>query len=252
MYHFDLLSVWQYDLIYNVLSMSVAIFGAATLYFFLRIGELADSQKLAAIIAGLVTAIATYHYFRMHQNWGAAFSFTADGVERTEQPINLAYRYADWLATVPLLMIELVHSLNLKRDHMQSLATKLAVLAVVMIAAGYPGEVSDSADTAMIWWIVSMIPFLVIAYILAFQFTPLINEQPEAVRGSINKARWLTFGIWWWYPVVYLFPILGWQGPQMVTVVQVGYSLADIFAKAGLGLLIVHIALERTRMEKSG
>jgi hypothetical protein len=62
--------------------------------------------------SGLVTMIALYHYVRIFNSWTESYEFPAatDGVTKdptiTGQPFNDAYRYMDWLLTVPLLLIE--------------------------------------------------------------------------------------------------------------------------------------------------
>ena len=51
--------------------------------------------------------IATYHYFRIFNSWNEAFDVKFDSqmnnykVELTGQAFNDAYRYVDWLLTVP-------------------------------------------------------------------------------------------------------------------------------------------------------
>jgi bacteriorhodopsin len=54
---------------------------------------------------------------------------------------------------------------------------------------------------------------------------------------------------WGFYPIVYCLPLLpfSWAtGPGAVVAVQSGYTIADMAAKAGYGLMIHHIARERT------
>merc|ERR550537_737304 len=66
------------------------------------------------MITGLVTFIATYHYFRIFNSWNDAFDVKYDAkksdyvVSLTGAPFNDAYRYVDWILTVPLLLIELI------------------------------------------------------------------------------------------------------------------------------------------------
>merc|ERR1719408_476430 len=74
------------------------------------------------MITGLVVAIATYHYVRIFNSWVYAFKVTNGGTDKeyevtlTGEPFNDAYRYVDWLLTVPLLLIELILVMGLPAD----------------------------------------------------------------------------------------------------------------------------------------
>ncbi|MBC8048716.1 MAG: bacteriorhodopsin, partial [Chitinophagales bacterium] len=54
----------QYQLVYNAFSFTVAVMGAATLFFWLGRSQVSQTYKTALTITGLVTAIAFYHYLR--------------------------------------------------------------------------------------------------------------------------------------------------------------------------------------------
>ena len=65
-----------------------------------------------------MTFIAFYHYVRIFNSWNEAYEFpkTSDGNDQaptlTGLPFNDAYRYMDWLLTVPLLLTELVRTVD--------------------------------------------------------------------------------------------------------------------------------------------
>ena len=109
----------QFDLVYNSLSFTLASMMASTIFFWLRLSSVHEKYKSAMTITGLVTFIAAYHYIRIFNSWTEAYSFpaspdgnTVDPV-LTGQPFNDAYRYMDWLLTVPLLLIEIIFCCNL-------------------------------------------------------------------------------------------------------------------------------------------
>merc|ERR1712086_841282 len=108
------MSAGEFDLVYNSLSFTLASMGASTVFFWLRLGSVHEKYKSAMTITGLVTFIALYHYIRIFNSWTESYEFpaSADGVTKdpvlTGQPFNDAYRYMDWLLTVPLLLIEIV------------------------------------------------------------------------------------------------------------------------------------------------
>jgi len=103
----------QWSLVYNSLSFGIAGMGTATIFFWLQLPNVTKSYRTALIITGLVTAIATYHYVRIFNSWVDAFEVkNSKGGDYTVtvsgNPFNDAYRYVDWLLTVPLLLIELI------------------------------------------------------------------------------------------------------------------------------------------------
>jgi bacteriorhodopsin len=196
-----------------------------------------------------VTMIALYHYFRIFNSWDEAYTVLNGVVTATGKPFNDAYRYVDWVLTVPLLVTELILVMRLSGNDGTKKAIRLAILAVAMILLGYPGEISNVASTRWLWWCLSMIPFLIIQFELFVGLKDAIAKQPESVRGLVSSARYITVITWLFYPVVFILPMIGLSGTGAVVGVQVGYSIADVLAKAAFGLFIYNIALTKTRGE---
>merc|ERR1711865_1019761 len=69
------------------------------------------------------------------------------GYQPTGIVFNDAYRYIDWLLTVPMLLIEIILVMGLDPAETQSRCITLGVSAALMIAFGYPGEVSADPST---------------------------------------------------------------------------------------------------------
>jgi len=243
------MSVGQYNLVYNFFSFTIAVMAASTIYFWMGRPMVAKPYKIAVTLTGLVTFIAFYHYFRIFESWAAAFTIADGAVKPTGEPFNDAYRYVDWLLTVPLLMIELILIMRLPQKETVSKATRLGVLAAIMIVLGYPGEVATDDGTRWVFWVLSMIPFTWIVYELVAGLSSAIEKQPNSVKGLVSSARWLTVAAWLFYPIVFLFPMIGFTGATAETFVQVGYSVADIVAKAVFGVLIFQIAMRKTEAE---
>jgi len=114
------------------------------------------------------------------------------------------------------------------------------------VVLGYPGEVIT--DAAMfgdrwMWWVLAMIPFLYIVWDLVAGLGASISKQPKAVQGLVSKARTLTIVSWCFYPVVFVFPMLG---LSTGVAVQVGYTIADVVAKALFGVMIYMIAQRKS------
>lgn len=245
----DLLTVSQFTLVYNSFSFTIAVMGAATIFFFMRSFQVAPAYRTALTVTGLVTLIACYHYFKIAASWEGAFVVDGPNLTPTTALFNDAYRYVDWLLTVPLLLIELILVMKLSRQETFSKSTKLGLLALLMVALGYPGEISADPGTRWLWWSLAMLPFLVIVYDLFVGLKKSIASQPESVRGLVSAARWVTVLSWSFYPVVFVFPMIGFTGGAASTAVQVGYTIADIVSKALFGVLIYMIAARKSEVE---
>ncbi len=247
----DSISLGQFSLVYNAFSFAIAVMGAATVFFFLSRSQVASSYRTALAVTGLVTLVALYHYLRIFNSWEAAYTL-ADGVMKpTGAKFNDAYRYVDWLLTVPLLLIELILVMRLSGAETRAKATKLGLLAALMVLLGYPGEISSDPGTRWLWWALAMIPFVIIVYDLFVGLRNSIAAQPAGARGLVSTARWLTVVSWLFYPIVFVFPMIGFTGSSATIAVQVGYTVADVVAKAVFGVLIFLIASRKTEIEAS-
>jgi len=136
--------------------------------------------------------------------------------------------------------------MSLTRSETVSRATSLGLAALLMVALGYPGEVSSSDGTRWIFGLLSMIPFLWIIYQLYVGLGKAIENQPVGARGLVRMARNVTVISWCFYPVVYFAGAIGLEGATATVVVEVGYTIADIIAKAGFGVLIFLIAMRKS------
>jgi bacteriorhodopsin len=246
------LSKEQFELVYQLFSIAIATMGASFIWFLVARQNLAPKYQTAMVVSALVVAVACYHYWRIFNSWGDAYALDAAlGVYKaTGVPFNDAYRYADWILTVPLLLVEAVAVLALASNISSSMIGRLTIAAFLMIATGYPGEVSSDTGTRLLWGTISTIPFLYILYTLFTELGTAMAQQTPRVQLLMSNLRLLLFASWGFYPIAYLLPVVfgGLSASGMVGV-QVGYSLADIIAKAGFGTLIYFIALEKTRVD---
>jgi bacteriorhodopsin len=243
------LSFGQYQLVYNLLSLTIAVMGAAGIFFLLARSYVAPRYHVALYISALVVFIAAYNYLRIFNSWGAAYALTNGIYKPTGSPFNEAYRYADWLVTVPLLLTELILVLGLSREKTNNLIFKLSVAAILMLVLGYPGQISHDTGTRLLWGTLSTIPFVYILYVLWVELSRVLSseQQPPRVSLLLRNLRLLLLGSWGFYPIAYLFPVLGLSGAGAEVAVQVGYSIADILAKPFFGLLLLAIAIEKTK-----
>ena len=242
--------------VYNALSFGIAGMGSATIFFWLQIANVNKKFRTALTITGIVTAIATYHYVRIFNSWVDAFAVSANSAGEFEvslsgAPFNDAYRYVDWLLTVPLLLIELILVMGLPADQTKSLSCTLGVASALMVCLGYPGEIQDDASQRWMYWGASMVPFCFVLFQLLVGLGAATQTQPEAAKGLIGQARYLTAVSWLTYPGVYIVKMMGIGGSTAMCAEQIGYSIADVVAKAVFGVLIWAIAAAKSEaMEK--
>ncbi len=253
------LTVFQYSLVDNIFSMTVATMGAAALFFFMARSTVGVAYRPALMVSGIVVAIACYHYFMIRHSWQDAFVLGENGYVGSGSAFNDFYRYADWILTVPLLLVELVIVMRLAKGKAGPMLTKLVIAAAAMIALGYPGEVISSPEgqsMRLLWGGLSCIPFFYILYVLWVELTKSLDTQPESARGLIKLARGVILVTWLVYPIAYGLGSTtaaleaasgGGTGAGGVVGLQIGYAIADMTAKAGFGVLIYFIARAKTQ-----
>jgi bacteriorhodopsin len=244
----------QYQAVYNVLSFALASMMATTMYLWFRSFAVKDQFKSAVLISGLVTFIAAYHYMRIFNSWVEAYHYSVDksDPELTGVPFNDAYRYMDWLLTVPLLLIEILLVMKLDEEAYSQKAWTLGVGSALMIVSGYYGELTVSGDLTPRWmcWFLSMAFFLYIVYELLVGLASATNSESDPkIKSKIQSAQVMTVISWCTYPVVYLFPMLGIDAASAVVSIQIGYCASDIISKCGVGLLIYQITYAKSNKE---
>merc|ERR1712196_294031 len=146
--------------------------------------------------------IAAYHYIRIFNSWVDAFHYApgkvTDGALEIQNPtltgipFNGAYRYMDWLLTVPLLLIEILLVMKLDEAVFSTKAWTLGFGSALMIASGYYGELVVTGDLTPRWicWFLSMAFFLYIVFeLLVGLAAATTSETDPAIAGSIRTAQ---------------------------------------------------------------
>merc|ERR1712087_138279 len=242
-----------FQAVYNCTSFGLASMMATTMFLWFRMSAVQDRYKSAVCISGLVTFIAAYHYFRIFNSWVEAYHYSpGTGPQLTGVPFNDAYRYMDWLLTVPLLLIEILLVMKLSDQEYNSKAKTLGIGSALMIASGYYGELTVTGDLTDRWscWFLSMCFFLYIVQELLSGLSAATNKEDDlSIRANIQAAQVWTVISWCTYPVVYLFPMMNIGGSKAVVAVQLGYTVSDIISKCGVGILIYQISYAKSKKE---
>ena len=228
---------------------------ACTIYTLVSQQRVLAKYRNALVMSSMVTFIAGYHYLRIFDSFKHATNATEDGsvlLDGSKDAFNEAYRYVDWLLTVPLLLVEVVAVLALTREVSRSLIMRLVPASAAMIALGYPGEIAsgpDAQNTQVLFGVLSTIPFIYILYVLFVELGKSLDRQPEGVAKSISNLRLLLIATWGVYPIAYMFNIWGTETQESFVAVQVGYTIADVLAKCVFGLTILKIARMKSMAE---
>lgn len=226
------------NLVQNALSFGTAVMLGAFVYFLTQTKSVSKQYRTGVAVSAIVVGIAGYHYYRIWQDW-------------TIGKVNEGYRYADWLITVPLLVIELLIVLGVTSDRRKALLKTLVPATVLMVGLGYPGEVSTDDGTKWLFWILAMIPFAYILFTLSGELKSARSRETGVVASSISDATKILLVTWLVYPIGYLFPVIFSEGHQGAeTARQLAYTLADITSKALYGLMILNIAKARSGVKR--
>jgi len=200
-------------------------------------------------MSSMVTFIAGYHYLRIFDSFKHASEGGKVLLDGSQNSFNEAYRYVDWLLTVPLLLVEVIAVLALAKEVSRSLITRLVPASAAMIALGYPGEISNDQNTQVLYGVLSTLPFLYILYVLFVELGKSLDRQPAGVAETVGRLRLLLIATWGVYPIAYIFNIVGDASASSFVTVQVGYTIADVLAKCVFGLTILKIARMKSMAE---
>jgi len=196
---------------------------AATFFFYVERDRAVGKWKTSLSVAAMVTGIAAIHYFYMRGVW----------VTTGETPV--VFRYVDWLLTVPLQIIEFYLILAAIAVVSASLFWRLLIASVVMLIAGYLGEIGSMN----VWFafIIGMIAWIYIIYeIFAGEASKIsASEGTPASQKAFNALRIIVTVGWAIYPIGY---VLGYVGAGSADSLNLIYNLADFVNKIAFGVVI--------------
>ena len=205
---------------------------AATVFFFMERGSVAQGWRTSVTVAGLITGVAFIHYIYMRGVW----------VETGDSPT--VYRYIDWLITVPLQMVEFYLILSAVRKVPSGIFWRLLIGSTVMLVGGYLGEAGYINST--LGFVIGMGGWIYVLYEI------FSGEAGKTAAKSGNKALTTAFGAlrmivtvgWSIYPLGYIFGYL--TGGVDENSLNVIYNLADFINKIAFGLVIWAAAMQNT------
>ena len=229
--------------------------GAGTAFFWLMAGNVPRAYRSVMVVAGIITAVACFHYFRMSGIYleQVARLFDDKGNRIPGAVIGqfpTAYRYIDWLITVPLLVLEIPLLLNLG-NRAKGLFFTLIGAAIVMLVFAWIAEVSPLGSSS--WWInyiISCAAWFFIVFVLFTQVNTQMKTQPPSIVRSLRTLRLFILVGWTIYPVGFLMAL---AGPSGESIREICYNVADVINKVFFGLVCYQgIAALSKHAEESG
>jgi bacteriorhodopsin len=240
------LTVGEFELVHDVLSLLIAAMGASTLFFLISGKQVAERFQSLLLLAGIITAIGCYHAIRLFHSWNEAFELAGNSYAASGHFFHELYRYSDWALTMPLLLVEMILILGLPHEKATSLLRRLIGAALVAIFFTYLGGSSLGEHSLLSnwsYWVLSFIPFLYLARILIQEVSRETLQQMVPGATFCLRARNLFLVSWAFYPVASFVTLcshgLGEKG--MVTFL-VGASVADFLSKCGVSFYLYRAA----------
>lgn len=196
---------------------------ASTFFFWVERDRAVGKWKTSLTVAAMVTGIAAIHYFYMRGVW----------IDTGTSP--LVFRYVDWLLTVPLQIVEFYLILAAIAVVAVSVFWRLLVASLVMLIAGYLGEVG-TINTWLGFW-VGMAGWLYIIYeIFAGEASQIsASKGTAASKKAFNALRLVVTVGWAIYPLGFVLGYTGGGSPEALNIV---YNLADFVNKIAFGVII--------------
>ena len=210
---------------------------AASAFFFLSLNQFDKKWRTSVLVSGLITFIAAVHYMYMRDA-----AMAGDAMNIT------AFRYVDWILTVPLMCVEFYLILKVAGAK-KSLMWRLIFLSVIMLVTGYMGE---TGYDSVVWGTISGLAYFAIVYeIWLGGAAKLAKEAGGDVLHAHKILCWFVLVGWAIYPVGYMAGTAGWYGAAgeffgMNLDMQVLYNIADAINKIGFGLVIYSLACKKT------
>lgn len=218
--------------------LATVAMGAGALFFWLQRKTVPRQYQTTLTVAGIICAVAAFHYWRMSSIYieGVASLFDANGnriAGATIRQFPTAYRYIDWLITVPLLLMEFPLLLNLGRKGAK-LFRGLVFWAFVMLVTAWVAEESKTGSGQWwLWYAVSCIAWLYIVYMLYSKVSEAMTSAPASIQRSLETMRLYVLLGWVIYPVGFLMALGGADGESWR---EVCYNIADVINKVFFGL----------------
>ena len=244
------LGLAQHELVFY----SLVVAGLALFAQFVRTGvslnEVASRYRPALYASMCICGVAFLSYVYLAVKFDTGYVLQGGSyVPNAESFASYLPRYMDWSVTVPLLIVEALAVSTLvgaraTRTRFVGMACAFLMIFTGYLGAGVIGH-GTSSSAMLLWGLISTVFFAVLYVVLLGALRRSKESMSAEVYRTYAKAIILLVSVWGWYPIAYA--IHNWTSDSnATTIIQVGFSFADIAAKAGFGAMIHKIAKLRT------
>lgn len=176
----------------KIFEFTAIVFIAITVISLSKASRKDVSSKYSSTLrlSSFTTIVACLHYFLM----------ALSAVFQKDTLAIIMYRYADWIITTPVLLIELLILLGIDGNIWYS--TELILANIVMLLFGLYGEIFT--DFSVKLWS-GMLGFLPLIYIIWRVYKSITeSQQDDDMKARLRYGVAIGFGvIWLLYGVVY-------------------------------------------------
>ena len=187
-------------------------------------------EKEFYIITILIAGIASASYLSMFFGFGLTEVELIDG---TVLDIYWA-RYADWLFTTPLLLLDIGLLAGASNRDLGA----LIMVDAFMIVTGLAAALMKIPTARYAFWTISTIAMLFVLYYLVSVLGEAVSGADEDTKSTFRTLRNIILVSWSIYPVAWLvgtegFGLVGLYGETLI------FMVLDLFAKIGFGFILL-------------
>jgi bacteriorhodopsin len=187
-------------------------------------------QKEFYIITILIAGIAAASYLSMF------FQFGLTEVELVNGRIIDVYwaRYADWLFTTPLLLLDIGLLAGASNRDLGA----LIMVDAFMIVTGLAATLMKVPVARYAFWTISTIAMLFVLYYLVAVLGEAVSSADEDTKSTFTTLRNVILVSWAIYPVAWL---VGTEGLNLIGLFPetLIFMVLDLFAKIGFGFILL-------------
>ncbi len=200
-------------------------------YFIAKGWDVQDpEQEEFYVITILIAGIAAASYLSMF------FGFGLTEVELVNGQVLDIYwaRYADWLFTTPLLLLDIGLLAGASNRDMAALVG----IDAFMIVTGLAAALMKIPVARYAFWTISTIAMLFVLYYLVVVVGEAASDADADTQSTFNTLRNIILVAWAIYPVAWLvgtegFGLVGLFGETLI------FMVLDLFAKIGFGFILL-------------
>jgi bacteriorhodopsin len=161
-----------------------------------------------------------------------------------------AFRYANWMITIPLLLAQLLLAMGLTRAEFSKTFPKIVIAAELMIVTGLIGQFFEHANIGLmlLWGAISTVPFVYLVFAVKGVLDKGEARAPGSLKAWHSKIFIYFLFFWGLYAIAYMVPAVASEGGGIVAR-QWMYTVADVFSKLVYGLILTRYVLRLSAAE---